>query len=211
MKLQALALVGAIAALAALAGCETMSAEECSTADWAQLGYNDANSNGTDGFANRAESCAEKGISADNDAYRRGFEDGIRNFCQPERGFEFARRGSSFNGYCPADLDSDFRYAYADGRRVYELEQDLDEARRNVDNAERRRDAIDQNIRAHEDQLQAATTEAERRQIRGDIERLRRERRDANDDIRVAQEQLPVLQYQMNILRAELGHRWGSW
>lgn len=125
MKLQAFALVGAVFALVVLTGCETMSAEECATANWRQLGYSDADRNGTDNLADRAESCAEKGISADAQAYHRGFEDGLRAFCQPPRGFDFARRGGSFNGYCPGDLDQDFRYAYADGRRVYDLQQTL--------------------------------------------------------------------------------------
>ncbi len=210
MKLQALAMVGAVAALAMLASCETMSAEECATADWRQLGYADADRTGQDNLADRAESCLEKGIAADAQAYHSGFEDGLRSFCQPPRGFDFARRGGSFNGYCPADLDESFRYAYGDGRRVYDLQQSIDAAHRNVDNAIRRRNEIDDNIGGQEGLLQAATTDAERNRIRDVIEGMRRERRDVNDDLRVAQEQLPRLTYQMNVLRSELGGRWGS-
>lgn len=210
MKLQALALVGAVFALAALAGCETMSAEECATADWRQLGYSDADRNGADNLANRADSCAEKGISADADAYHRGFSDGMRAFCQPPRGFDFARRGGTFNGSCPGDLDEDFRYAYGDGRRVYDLQQSINAAQSAVDTAIRRRNELDDDIRGQEGLLQAATTDPERNRIRGVIEGMRRERRDVNDDLRVAQEQVPRLNYQMNILRSELGGRWGS-
>jgi hypothetical protein len=210
MKLQAIAFAGAVAALIALSGCETMSAEECATADWHGLGYSDADRTGQDNLANRAESCAEKGISADVSAYRRGFDDGLRAFCQPPRGFDFARRGGSFNGYCPGDLDEDFRYAYADGRRVYDLQQEIDRARSAVDTAIGRRDELDDDIRGQEGLLQAATTDDERRRIRATIEGMRRERRDVNDDIRVAQEQLPNLNYQMNRLRSELSGRWGS-
>lgn len=211
MKLQAVALAGAVVALITLAGCETMSAEECATADWRALGYADADRSGQDGLANRAESCAEKGITADVSAYRSGFDNGLRAFCQPGRGFDFGRRGSTFNGYCPADLDEDFRYAYSDGRRVYDLQQEIDRARTAVDTAMRRRDELDDDIRGQEGLLQAATTEDERRRIRATIEGMRRERRDANDDIRVAQEQLPSLNYQMSRLRSELSGRWGNW
>lgn len=211
MKLQAFVLIGAVAGLLALTGCETMSAEECATADWRQLGYSDADRNGQDNLANRSESCAEKGISADVEMYRRGFADGMRAFCQPSRGFNFGRGGGSFNGSCPGDLDEDYRYAYADGRRVYDLQQELDRARRAVDTAVRRRDEIDENIRGQEGLLQAATTDAERNRIRATIEGMRRERRDVNDDIRVAQDAVPRLTYQMNMLRSELSGRWGSW
>lgn len=211
MKLQAFALAGAFAALVALASCETMSAEECAVADWRALGYADADRSGQDNFATRSDSCAEKGIGADVSAYRRGFDDGMRAFCQPPRGFDFARRGGSFNGYCPADLDEDFRYALSDGRRVYDLQQSIDEAQRNVDSATNRRNEIDDDIRGQEGLLQAATSDAERRRIRDVIESMRRRRADANSDIRVAQEQLPRLQYQMSLLRSELSGRWGSW
>lgn len=211
MKLQAFALAGVVAALIALSGCETMSAEECAIADWRQLGYSDADRNGQDNLANRAESCAEKGIAADTVAYRQGFDDGLRAFCQPYRGFEFGRRGGSFNGYCPGDLDGDFRYAYSDGRRVYDLQQAIDQAQSPVNTAINRREELDDDIRGQEGLLQQATTEDERRRIRATIEGMRRERRDANDDIRVAQDQLPNLNYQMSRLRSELSGRWGSW
>ena len=211
MKLQAFALAGAVAGLIALSGCETMSAEECAVADWRQLGYSDADRNGQDNLANRAESCAEKGISADTAAYRQGFDDGLRSFCQPHRGFAFGRSGGSFNGYCPGDLDGDFRYAYSDGRRVYDLQQAIDQAQSAVNTAINRREELDDDIRGQEGLLQQATTEDERRRIRATIEGMRRERRDANDDIRVAQDQLPNLNYQMSRLRSDLSHRWGSW
>jgi hypothetical protein len=211
MKLQAFALASAVAALIALSGCETMSAEECAVADWRQLGYSDADRNGQDNLANRAESCAEKGIAADTAAYRQGFDDGLRAFCQPHRGFEFGVRGGSFNGYCPGDLDGDFRYAYSDGRRVYDLQQAINQAQSAVNTAISRREELDDDIRGQEGLLQQATTEDERRRIRATIEGMRRERRDANDDIRVAQDQLPNLNYQMSRLRSELSNRWGSW
>lgn len=150
-------------------------------------------------------------MSADVTAYRYGFEEGLRSFCQPPRGFTFARNGGSFNGYCPADLDEDFRYAFADGRRIYDLQQVLDQAQRDVDSATNRRNEIDDDIRGQEGLLQAATTDAERRRIRDVIEGMRRRRADANSDIRVAQEQLPRLRFQMDRLRSELSGRWGAW
>lgn len=211
MKLSAFALAGAFATLLALASCETMSAEECAVADWRALGYADADRSGQDNLANRSQSCAEKGIGADVTAYRRGFEDGLRAFCQPPRGFTFALNGGSFDGYCPADLDEDYRYAFSDGRRVYDLQQSINQAQQAVDSATNRRAEIDDDIRGQEGLLQAATTDAERRRIRDVIEGMRRRRADANSDIRVAQEQLPRLRYQMDRLRSELSGRWGSW
>jgi hypothetical protein len=211
MKLKALALVAAVAGIAALSGCETMSAEECAAADWGQLGYRDADNNGQDRFADRAESCAEKGYSADPDTYRGGWSEGIRAFCQPYRGFAFARAGGSFNGSCPGDLDEGFRYAYGDGRRVYDLQQDVQEARNEVSRFESRRRELDEDLREAEDDLDEATTDEERTRIRNRIDELRRQRRDNNDDLDVAQRNVPRLERLMSELRYEIGDRWGPW
>lgn len=211
MKLKALALVAALAGFAALSGCETMSAEECASAEWGQLGYRDADNNGQDRFADRAESCAEKGFGADAESYRAGWSEGIRAFCQPYRGFAFARGGGSFNGSCPGDLDQGFRYAYNDGRRVYDVQQDINEARSEISRYESRRRELDDDLHELEDGLEAATTDEERTRIRNRIDQVRRERRDNNDDLDVAQRNVPRLERMLSDLRYEIGDRWGAW
>jgi hypothetical protein len=177
-----------------------MSAEECAGADWGALGYRDADNNGQDRFGDRAESCADKGYSADAESYRRGWAEGIRSFCQPYRGFAFARDGGSFAGACPAELDEDFRYAYNDGRRVYDVQQDVQEARNEISRFESRRRELDEDLREAEDDLDEAT-----------IDELRRQRRDNNDDLDVAQRNLPRLERMLSDLRYEIGNRWGPW
>src|SRR5262245_10181029 len=109
MRLQGILCAIALAAGAALlASCEPMSAEECAVADWRALGFTDASQNGADRFGERSESCAERGMAADFDGYRSGFAEGMYEFCQPTRAFAFARRGGSFNGACPAELEGVF-------------------------------------------------------------------------------------------------------
>lgn len=211
MKLKAIVVISALAGVVVLAGCETMSAEECAVADWGALGYEDANSNGASRFADRSESCAEKGFASDAEAYRRGFADGMYEFCRPERGFQFARRGGAFNGSCPAELEYDFAQAYADGQRVRALQSDIDRARSEVSNAESRRRQIDEDLRDRETALRAAATDAERNQLREAINLLHRQRRENNDDLRLAQEQVQRLERLMGSLRYEIGGRWGPW
>jgi hypothetical protein len=211
MKLKALALAAAIAGAAALSGCETMSAEECAAADWGALGYSDAARNGYSRYEDRAESCAEKGVMADAAAYRRGFDDGMYEFCRPENGFAFARRGGQFSGSCPSELQEQFGYAYSDGQRVHIAEQALAEARSEVGRLIADREEIDDNIGSHEGSLREATTDEERRRHRDEIARLQRERRNVNEDLRIAQSQIPALQRAVDDLRYEIGARWGNW
>jgi hypothetical protein len=188
-----------------------MSAEECAAADWGALGYSDAARNGYSRYEDRAESCAEKGVMADAAAYRRGFDDGMFEFCRPENGFAFARRGGQFSGACPAELQEQFGYAYSDGQRVRIAEQALADARSQIGSLIAEREEIDDNIGSHEGSLREATTDEERRRHRDEIARLQRERRNVNEDLRIAQAQIPALQRAVDDLRYEIGARWGNW
>jgi hypothetical protein len=203
----AVALAGAGALLAS---CETMSAEECAAADWRTLGYSDAASNGASRLSERTESCAEKGLLVDADAYNAGLANGFYEFCQPQRAFAFGRRGGTFNGSCPGEMQSAFFAAYNDGQRVHDAESQLNEARSRVSSLESRRRDIDDNIGSRERSLAEATTDEERARHRAEIDRLRRERRDVNEDIRVAQVNVPRMQRLVDDLRYEIGSRWGS-
>jgi hypothetical protein len=211
MKLKALALAAAIAGLTGLMGCETMSAEECATADWEALGLNDAAQNGSSRYEARATSCGEHGALADAGAYQRGFDAGMYQFCRPENGFALARRGGTFSGACPYELQEEFGYAYTDGQRVRDAEQALAQVENELSSLRSERSEIDDNIGSHERQLAEATTDEVRARHRNEIERLQRERRRVNDDIRVAQAQAPSLRREVDALRYEIGSRWGDW
>lgn len=212
MKLQAFALAAAITTLVALSGCETMSAQECAVADWGALGHGDAAQRGASRFADRAESCAERGFTADAAAYNAGFQQGMYVFCQPQNGFSFARRGGAFNGVCPAELDRDFRYAFSDGQRVRAAEQALASANSEVSRLRSERDEIDRDIRDHQNGLRdPATSNDDRRMHNDEIMRLQRERRNINDDLIVAMVQVPQAQRAVDDLRYELAGRWGNW
>ncbi len=207
MLLAALALVFGFA----LAGCETMSAEECAAADWRAIGFSDAASAGANRFRDRAESCADKGFIAEGQLYAAGFADGMVQFCQPPNAFNFARRGGTFNGSCPAELQYDFYAAFEDGRRVHEAEADVDAARSDISNIQSRRDSIDRDIRDREHELASAPNDEERNRLRGEIDRLRRERRDLGDDLRSAEQHLYYAQRRIDDLRREIGARWSAW
>lgn len=212
MKLKALAVAAVLAAAGGLlASCETMSAEECAGADWGQLGYTDASSNGHDNFADRARSCGEKGFSADQAAYSNGFGAGLRVFCTPERGFAYGRGGGGVVNTCPADLAEDFAYGYSDGRRVHEAQAEIDRIRSAISSAESRRDQNEEDMRDRQRELQNAQTDAERTRIRNGIDQLRRERRDIMDDLRNANDQLPRALRLMDDVRYDIGGRYGPW
>ncbi len=210
MRIAILAFVAAAAGASFLAACETMSTEECAAADWGALGYADG-ANGTNRFAARQESCARRGFTADLQAYVSGNDQGLRAYCTPQRGFQRGLQGSSYDGFCPGDLDVLFSQAHADGYRAYQARSALDAAQGEVNRLQNRRDEIDRAIRDSEAALAAATTDDERGRLRNQIGALNDERRRVNDDIRTQQQAVRIRGEALDRVRYDIGDRWGPW
>jgi hypothetical protein len=210
MNLRAFVLVAALGFGAMLASCETMSAEECAAADWRALGFTDASTGGADRFGSRAESCGEKGVTADGGAYAAGFSEGMYQFCQPAAAFNFALRGNSFNGSCPAELQGNFYAAYGDGRRIYEARSELDSARSRLSAIDPRLDDIDDDIR-EKIEAQRGQPQDVRERLQREIADLRDERRDLVEERRDLQPRLVYLERRVGDLRMDIGNRWGAW
>lgn len=111
--------------LTALAGCTSMSPEECKTANWYQVGYQDGlNGHNPNLINNYAEDCGEVGISADNAAWQQGFNNGALIYCSPDNGYSVGVEGREYYGVCSSNL---FLENYQLGRQEYERKQRIEE------------------------------------------------------------------------------------
>jgi hypothetical protein len=128
--------------LTALAGCASMSKEECLTANWTEVGTRDGqNGEPRARFASHAEACREAGIRADQQQYMAGWETGITYFCTPHNGFEVGRRGRYYSsGTCPPALEGAFRYRYDRGYDIYRAQQEVDRIQNNQRDKQRKLD-----------------------------------------------------------------------
>jgi len=108
-------------ALAALAGCETMSREDCLYADWGRIGFDDgAAGRDLGALARRREQCRKfNGLKSDDAAYLAGRADGLARYCTPGNGYREGRDGARYEGVCPAESAGSFLAAYNEGREVY--------------------------------------------------------------------------------------------
>ena len=107
----------------ALSGCATMNQQECMVSDWRTVGFEDGSlGRPPETIGNYRQACAKHGVSPDLESYRSGHAEGIQNFCQPVKGFNYGRSGATYRGVCPAELEYGFLAAYNDGRQLYELE-----------------------------------------------------------------------------------------
>lgn len=151
-----------------LAGCETMSKDECRSADWAQVGYQD----GREGRARSriesiTESCTKTNVAPDRERYFIGRNKGLREYCTPAHGFELGKNGAIYSRVCPPESANGFEASYKNGHRIYDASQV-------VSKLEDKRHKL-------EDRLSKANTDKERKSLRDDLEVVDRGLRSARD------------------------------
>ena len=100
-----------------------MSRDECQSADWYTIGYQD----GLQGRVSRPvaehhEACARRDVAAQVVRYTEGRADGLKQFCSPRNGFRLGLEGVHYSGACPAGAEQEFLPAYAQGKEIFESE-----------------------------------------------------------------------------------------
>ena len=115
-----------LASLLVLSGCATLSEEECLTADWFSIGFEDgANGYPSNRIGAHREACAKHGVTPDLRQYQDGHEEGLLNFCTARNGFSRARNGYQYTGICPPSLEPEFLDGYQAGREIYAVTSEL--------------------------------------------------------------------------------------
>lgn len=170
-------LVVAAAAVLGLAGCASMSPEECRVANWGERGYAD----GRNGFtptriAEHRKACAEVGVVPDAQRYRQGWDRGVLEYCTPANAVAQGRAGSPYRNVCPPHLEGPFVYWHQMGMDVYQ--------------AQRRVDDLDRQIGQTRRQIDKEKDAGKRRILQRELGRMERELRDARGDLARAERRL---------------------
>lgn len=122
-----------------LAGCETVSKEQCIAGDWTGLGRADgAQGHPTSRIEDIAKDCGRHGITPDVPAYMAGWTEGVRLYCTPQNGFTVGRQGKDAAPVCPPQLAAGFARTHELGRRIWLAEDRLREVERRITTAELR-------------------------------------------------------------------------
>ena len=198
--------VGALVVLAALSlsGCATLSEDECRTANWQAIGYED----GVDGqpanrVARHRKACAKHDVQLDLAAYNAGRAAGLEVYCQPHNGYREGLAGNTYHGECPAALADEFVFAYNYGREIHDVEADVRDEQRAIDRLHDDFHAIGDEILQKETLLVSpGLTPGERVAVLADIKHLVQERRDIEADMAYRERTLDMLQRQLADLRA---------
>jgi hypothetical protein len=109
-----------------IAGCATMSPEQCQRANWADLGLQDGLAGESMSVLDaRMKDCAKTGIAADTGRYVIGRAQGLQTFCRLENAIPLGLNGGSYGGVCPPMIDVEFRHRFELGRAVYNLRSEV--------------------------------------------------------------------------------------
>ena len=148
-----------------IAGCASLTPEQCMHADWHQIGFSD----GTQGLPgsridDHAKACAEQGIRPNLDEYLKGRAQGLYSYCQPENGFQVGRRGDDQNAAdCPAYMKSAFLDQYWRGHQIHEIENELARQRSRLDRNRHQIHRKDERIAEIRSELKKSDLPADRR------------------------------------------------
>ncbi len=105
----------------AATGCATLNESECRIADWETVGFEDgARGASASRIGEHREACAGHGVAPDLAAYRKGRDEGLRQYCRVQNGFRLGEQGTAYNGVCPADVEPEFQAAYEAGKRLHD-------------------------------------------------------------------------------------------
>jgi hypothetical protein len=124
---RSIACIAAMLCAALLSACATgMGRDECVTADWRTIGFED----GLRGFpadrigAHRV-ACARHQVAPDLAAYTQGRDRGLVEYCQPRNGYRVGLHGSGYANVCPVATEAAFVDAYRWGRQIHDARADL--------------------------------------------------------------------------------------
>lgn len=163
-----------VVVLAGLAGCASMSADECLSVDWATIGFEDGSRGYTaDRLGSHRKACAKHGVAPDLAAYQRGHAQGLETFCQPGRGFNYGANGGRYSGVCPAHLESGFLEAFSAGHKLYSLRSSLATANSLIESKDAEKDSAEARIvTAQLEVISDETTSEQRVQLLVELKEL---------------------------------------
>jgi Protein of unknown function (DUF2799) len=129
--------VAGMLAATLLVGCATgLGKDECRTADWRTIGYEDGlRGLPADRIGAHRVACAKHQVTPDLAAYTEGRERGLLEYCQPRNGFRAGINGWSYANVCPGATEPAFVQGYRVGREIHDARSELRSTRSRLQSA----------------------------------------------------------------------------
>lgn len=185
-----------------LAGCSSISPQECQVGDWFAIGKTD----GQQGFASTKfrdyqKECAKHGVASDFRAYEQGHAQGVMQYCTYDAGRELGQSGGGYNKVCAGALETQFRLGYERGRKWYQaesallnLQKTLQRNASTISQLEQRIDGNGQELAALKDKQQKQQLLDENRALQQELRQLNQMQGQLQRDFRQAELQFSLIQ-----------------
>lgn len=203
MKYMFVKLCLAVSASIAIAGCATMSPEECKRANWAELGHQDGLAGKPMSMLDaRMKDCSVVGIGADTGRYVTGRAQGLQTFCNLDNALPLGLSGGSYEGVCPPIIEAEFRHRFTMGRAVHDLRSEVGQLDAHIDKLQHQLHEAD---RDEGKRLQEASKDEDRRHIQKEFDehrnRLRDELRDLDRHLQRKRDALRAAEFALTVFR----------
>lgn len=162
--------------LLTIAGCASLSKQECQQADWYLIGVEDgARGYDIEHIGRHREACARVEVVPDIERYRAGLAEGHSRYCTEQKGYAVGASGGQHQNVCTGEMAAVFNTAYSHGREYYRLKQAVTDLEGQLEDYHQSLEALAEEAAYHEEQLlhHARTSEQRRSHLQDirDIER----------------------------------------
>lgn len=126
--------VAALVLAIGLAGCATLSKQQCEVGDWQSIGLVD----GQHGYAasrysEHVEACGEYGLGGNQSLYKAGREQGLKSFCTLSMAAEIGLENRTNHNVCSGELGLSFNRVYREANDVYAAEKEIEFAQTRIE------------------------------------------------------------------------------
>ncbi len=124
------------ALLAFLGACASLTQDQCLSADWRAIGYNDGVRGKLESYISRHfDACSKVGITPDVQAWQGGRLQGLPLYCTTSNAYSIGRVGNELSPVCPASQQNQLFQSWDWGQEYYLISEqisDLDDEERTI-------------------------------------------------------------------------------
>ena len=156
--------VFAVACLALLTACASLSEEECLSGDWGGIGQRDGASGrvAETQFARHVKACKKVGVTPARTDWQTGYARGLQSYCTPSKGLDEGLAGRRYRNVCPAATQAGFLRGFRIGTDDYQARQEVRRLQSEIDS-----------LRARNTQIRAVLADADDAALRTELRRNR--------------------------------------
>ena len=109
-----------------ISGCATLNEAECISANWYDLGSENALSGKKSSFvAEHTSACKKYQITPDFDLYREGWQQGIKQFCSAQSGWRYGIAGNYYRNTCDTQAQAECLKGYNPARKIVQKKREI--------------------------------------------------------------------------------------